>query len=127
MLTTADLTALFDAFNRHDVESVMAHLAPDCVFDAVAGPEAFGKRFATPEAIAAAFAGVWPVMPDANWAQQGHFVSGNRAVSEWLFTGTQADGQRIQAEGADIFPHQDGLITRKQAFRKQRPLLPAHS
>lgn len=126
-LTTTDLTALFDAFNRHDVDGVMVHLAPDCVFDAVAGPEAHGRRFDTPEAIAAAFAGVWAAMPDANWAQQGHFIAGDRAVSEWLFTGTQADGQRIEAEGADIFTHRDGLITRKQAFRKQRPLLPARS
>lgn len=125
--TTSDLTALFDAFNRHDIDGVMAHFAPDSVFDAVAGTEAFGKRFDTPRAIASAFSAVWVAMPDANWAQHGHFIAGDRAVSEWLFTGTQADGQRIEAEGVDIFTHRDGLIVRKQAFRKQRPLLPALS
>lgn len=122
---TDDLTALFHAFNSHDVDGVMAFLAPDCVFDAVAGPEAWGRRFDTPEAIAAAFTGVWVAMPDAHWAQVGHFIANDRAVSEWIFSGTQADGQRIEAEGADIFTLRDGLIVRKQAFRKQRPLMPA--
>ncbi|WP_269467863.1 nuclear transport factor 2 family protein [Devosia ureilytica] len=127
ILSTQDLAALFDAFNRHDVDGVMAYISPDCVFDAVAGSDAHGRRFDAPEAIAAAFSGVWAAMPDANWAQKGHFIADDRAVSEWLFTGTQSDGQRIEAEGADIFTHKDGLITRKQAFRKQRPLLPAQN
>jgi ketosteroid isomerase-like protein len=124
-LTTDNLTALFDAFNRHDVDSVMSYLAPDCVFCGVAGPDVWGKRFDTPEAIAAVFTGVWGAMSDAQWQQQSHFIAGDRAVSEWIFSGTQADGQRIEAEGVDLFTHRDGLITRKQTFRKQRPLLPA--
>lgn len=125
ILTPDDLTALFDAFNRHDIDGVMAHLAAECVFDGVAGPDAWGRRFDTPQAIAAAFSGVWGAMPDAKWVQNGHFIAGDRAVSEWRFSGTGADGQRIEADGVDLFTHADGLITRKNAFRKQRPLLPA--
>lgn len=123
-LTIESLTALFDAFNRHDIDGVMAHLALDCVFEGVAGPDAWGRRFDTPQDIAGVFSGVWTAMPDAQWAQQGHFIARDRAVSEWRFSGTQSDGQRIEADGVDLFCHAGGLITAKKTFRKQRPLLP---
>jgi ketosteroid isomerase-like protein len=124
-MNAADLSDLFDAFNRHDVDAVMEYFAPDCVFNAVGGAEVFGTRFAGTEAIAAAFAGVWTAMADARWDHHGHFVHGDRAVSEWTFSGTNKDGSRVEAEGCDLFTLRDGKIVRKQAFRKARPLLQA--
>jgi len=120
-MTAADLARLFDAFNRHDIDGVMAFFAPDCVFDAVGGPEVYGTRFSGGQAIADAFSAVWQAMPDARWAHHSHFVHDDRAVSEWVFSGTQADGSRIEAEGCDLFTLADGKIIRKQAFRKNRP------
>lgn len=120
-LTADDLAATFDAFNRHDIEGVMAHFAQDCVFYAVAGPEVFGSKVEGREAVALALANVWKQMPDARWDHHGHFVHGDRAVSEWTFSGTDRDGSRIEAEGADLFTLRDGKIIVKQAFRKQRP------
>src|SRR5690606_2044109 len=119
------LAELFDAFNRHDIDGVMRWFAPDCVFNTVAGPDAWGTRIVGAEAIADAFAGVWKAMADARWEHHGHFVHGDRAVSEWTFTGTNADGTRIEAEGCDLFTLRGGRIVRKQAFRKQRPLIAA--
>lgn len=124
-MNAADLSDLFDAFNRHDVDAVMEYFAPDCVFNAVAGPEVFGARFEGREAIASAFAGVWAAMADARWDHHGHFVHGDRAVSEWTFSGTNRDGSRVEAEGCDLFTLRDGKIVKKQAFRKARPLLQA--
>lgn len=124
-LTADDLARLFDAFNRHDIDGVMSFFAEDCVFNAVGGPEAYGVRFEGTEAIANAFSGVWKAMPDAHWAHHGHFVQGDRAVSEWTFTGTNADGSRMEAEGCDLFTTANGKIVRKQAFRKNRPLIAA--
>ena len=83
-----------------------------------------GTRFIGAEAIARAFSGVWAAMPDAHWDHHSHLVHGNRAVSEWVFTGTNEDGTRIEAQGADLFRLHDGRIIHKQAFRKNRPLLP---
>lgn len=48
-------------------------------------------------------------------------MSGERGVSEWVFTGTHAEGWRIEAEGCDLFEFRDGLIAVKRAFRKERP------
>ena len=124
-ITDADLADLFDAFNRHDIAGIMAYFANDCVFNTIAGNEAHGTRIEGAEAIAAAFAGVWKAMPDAHWAHHGHFVHGDRAVSEWTFSGTNADGSRVEAEGCDLFTLRDGKIIRKQAFRKNRPLIAA--
>jgi len=119
-LTPEDLAATFDAFNRHDVDAVMRHFADDCVFYTVAGPEVFGAKIEGADAIAKAFSGVWAAMPDAHWDHHDHFVHGDRAVSEWIFSGTGADGKRIEAEGADLFTLRDGQIVVKQALRKQR-------
>lgn len=120
-MTADDLKATFDAFNRHDVAAVMTHFADDCIFTTIGGSEEFGTRIDGAEAIARAFAGVWAAMPDAEWADHRHFVCGDRAVSEWTFRGTDAQGQRIEAQGVDLFTLRDGLIVEKRAFRKQRP------
>ena len=122
-LTATDLKTLFDAFNRHDIDGVMPVFADDCVFNAVGGAEVFGASFVGTSAIAEAFRGVWKSMPDAEWANHSHFVEGDRGVSEWTFSGTAADGSRIEAEGCDLFTFRNGKIVRKQAFRKNRPVL----
>lgn len=114
------LEALFDAFNRHDHDAVMAYFADDAAFFTAAGPEVHGSKIDGRAAIGEAFVNVWTAMPDANWAHHGHLVHGDRAVSEWTFTGTGQDGSRVEAEGADIFTLRDGKIIVKQAFRKNR-------
>ncbi|MGB3316062.1 MAG: nuclear transport factor 2 family protein [Albidovulum sp.] len=124
-LTAQDLADTFDAFNRHDVDAVMTHFADDCVFYTVGGDRAYGNKVEGAEAIAKAFSAVWAGMKDAHWAHHGHFVCGDRAVSEWTFSGTDANGMRIEAEGADLFTLRDGKIVVKQALRKSRPAFKA--
>lgn len=123
IMSERDLENLFEAFNSHDIGAVMRYFADDAVFDAVGGPDVYGTRLEGVDAIAAAFEKVWLTMADARWAHRDHMIHGSRAVSEWTFSGTNPDGQRIEAEGADLFRLRDGLIVHKQAFRKQRPLL----
>lgn len=124
-LTAEDLAATFDAFNRHDIDGVMKCFADDCVFYTVGGPEVFGTRIEGAEAIAAAFTAVWAGMKDAHWDHHSHFVHGDRAVSEWVFSGTDANGMRVEAQGADLFTLRDGKIIVKQALRKARPAFKA--
>jgi len=120
-LTVQDLRDTFDAFNSHDVKGVMTHFADDCVFYAVGGGDVYGAKFEGADAVAKAFCAIWEAMQDARWDHHSHFVCGDRAVSEWTFTGTGADGMCIEAEGADLFTLKDGKIVVKQAFRKARP------
>ena len=124
-LTPQDLVDTFDAFNRHDIDAVMTHFADDCVFYTVGGDEKFGTKIEGAQAISAAFSAVWAGMEDAHWDHHGHFVAGDRAVSEWTFSGTDANGMRVEAEGADLFTLRDGRIAIKQALRKSRPAFKA--
>ncbi len=125
-VTTETLQRFADAWNRHDVDALMSFMADDCVFDASAGPEACGTRCAGREAVRAAFADVWAVFPDAHWGgarHLRHFVHGDRGVSEWTFTGTRADGRRVEVHGCDLFTFRDGRIATKDSYRKNRPPL----
>lgn len=118
----AVLERLFAAFNRHDADGVMACFTPGVVFDTAAGPEAHGRRLTGQEAVRAAFVAVWTDMPDVAWTVARHTLAGERATSEWLFTGTRADGSRVAVEGVDLFVFEGRLIARKSAFRKDRPV-----
>ena len=121
-----DLLVRFsEAWNRHDLDALMSFMHPDCVFEAAAGPQACGARHEGPDAVARAFASAWQTFPDAQWRKGRHFVCGERGVSEWTFTGTAADGSRIEADGVDLFTFRDGKILVKNALRKNRPPLPA--
>ena len=124
-ITTATLAAFSDAWNRHDVDSLMSFMSDDCVFQTAAGPDACGTRHSGRDAVRKAFAAAWEALPDAQWSNGKHFVHGDFGVSQWTFTGTAADGSRVETDGVDVFVFRDGKIDLKNAFRKVRPNLPA--
>ncbi|NDH53757.1 MAG: nuclear transport factor 2 family protein [Betaproteobacteria bacterium] len=124
-VTPATLEAFSAAWNRHDVDGLMAFMADDCVFHAAGGPDACGARHVGREAVRLAFAAAWAALPDAQWTKGQHFVQGDFGVSQWTFTGTAADGTRVEADGVDLFTFKNGKIVVKNAFRKARPNLPA--
>jgi len=119
------LQAFADAWNRHDADALMSFMAEDCIFEASAGDEVWGTRYAGREAVRAGFAEVWETFPDAHWANARHFVHADRGVSEWTFTGTRADGTRVEVHGCDLFTLRDGKILLKNSYRKNRPPIPA--
>ena len=47
-----------------------------------------------------------------------HVVAGARGFSEWTFRGTAPSGARTEVRGVDLFTFRDGLISRKDTFRK---------
>ena len=120
-VSTEVLQAFADAWNRHDVDALMSFMTDDCVFEASAGPDVCGTRYVGREAVRAAFADVWATFPDARWGSARHFVIGQRGVSEWTFTGTRADGTRVEVDGCDLFSFRNGRIALKNSFRKNRP------
>jgi steroid delta-isomerase-like uncharacterized protein len=122
-VTTEMLQAFADAFNRHDVDAIMSFMTEDCVFEASAGPDVCGTRYIGKEAVRAGFAEVWAIFPDAQWGNARHFVCEERGVSEWTFTGTRADGTRVEVHGCDLFTFRDGRISLKNSYRKNRPAL----
>lgn len=120
-VTTEFLQAFAEAWNRHDVDDLMSFMTDDCVFEASAGLDTCGTRYEGRAAVRAGFAQVWATFPDAHWGGARHFVSGDRGVSEWTFTGTQTDGSRVEANGCDVFTFRNGRIAIKNSYRKNRP------
>ena len=124
-ITTENLQAFADAWNRHDVDALMEFMTDDSVFEASAGPDVCGIRYVGRNAVRAAYAEVWETFPDAHWGNARHLVQGDRGVSEWTFTGTRADGTRVEVNGCDLFTFKGGKIALKNSYRENRPALAA--
>ena len=116
----AFLESFCDAFNRHDLDAIMAHMTDDCVFDASAGPDVDGRRYSGQDAVRRGFLEVFDTFPDGQWQAGRHLVAGDRGLSEWVFRGTKTDGTRVEVNGIDVFTFRDGKIAVKDSFRKQR-------
>ena len=119
-VTIQFLDAFGDAWNRHDVDDMMTFMADDCAFETTAGPEVCGKRYEGREAVRKAFVRVFSIFPDAHFGNPRHFLAGDRGCTEWTFTGTGADGKRVEVLGCDLFTFRDGRITLKSSYFKNR-------
>lgn len=115
------LDAFADAWNRQDVEALMSMMTEDGIFEASAGNDVNGERHEGQRAVRAAYEAVFAQYPDARWANARHFVTKNRGVSEWTFSGTLNDGRRVEVTGCDLFTFRNGKIAVKNSFRKNRP------
>ncbi len=120
-VTIEFLQAFADAWNRHDADALIEFMAHDCVYETSSGPDVCGTRYQGQKAVRKGFASVWESFPDAQWLRARHFIVGNRGVSEWTFTGTNKDGQRVEVNRCDVFTFRDGKILIKNSYRKNRP------
>jgi len=120
----AILDGFANAFNAHDAEKIVSYMTDDCIFQASAGPDVEGEKFVGREAVKKAFEDIFKNYPDARWNDLRHFISGDRAVSEWTFTGTKADGSKVEVTGCDLFTFRDGKIYIKNSYRKNQPPIP---
>jgi ketosteroid isomerase-like protein len=119
-ITVEFLDAFAQAFNRHDVPAILAAMTEDCVFEASAGPDVCGRRYEGPHEVGKAFAEVFETFPDAQWRDARQFFVGDRGLLEWTFSGTRADGTRVEVTGCDVFTFRGGKIAVKNSYRKQR-------
>jgi len=117
-VTVATLEAVLAAFNCHDLDAIMAFFAEDATLETPGGADPWGSRFvgksAVREGLAARFTGI----PDVRYADDRHWVCGDRGVSEWLLSGTTTAGERIAVRGCDLWEFHDGRIRRKDSYWK---------
>ena len=116
-MTQHILQAFADAWNRHDIDALMSFMTEDCVFEANAGPDVAGTVFRGPDDVRRGFQRAWQIYPDARWSDARHFVSGGRGASEWIFSGTDNSGNRIEVAGCDLSQFRGDKIVVKDSFR----------
>jgi ketosteroid isomerase-like protein len=120
-MTIQDLETFFDqGWNGHDVDALMTFMVDDCVFEGAAGSEACGTRYEGRERVREAFARIFAAVPDVRFADARHFVAGDRGVSERLFTGTMANGKKVEVNGCDLFTFRGGKIAVKSSYLPPR-------
>jgi hypothetical protein len=69
--TIVILDGFANAFNAHDVDRILSYMTEDCVFEASAGPDVDGEKFAGREAVKKAFEDVFKIYPDDIGAMSG--------------------------------------------------------
>ena len=110
-----------DAFNRHDLDTIMACFADDCVLETPRGTEPWGSRFVGTDEVRRGLTARFEGMPDVRYDDGDHVACGHRGFSEWTIRGTTVDGERVEVRGCDLWTFDDdGLITRKDSYWKLR-------
>ena len=119
--TEALLRAVLDAFNRHDLDGIVAHFADDAVFESPRGSEPWGTRYVGKDEVRAGLAKRFEGIPDVHYGDDRHFLSadGTRGVSEWTLTGTTTEGVRLEVRGCDLWQLRDGRIVVKDSYWKR--------
>ena len=112
------LKSFLEAFNRHDLDSIMGYFADDCIFYMPRGARPRGDQYVGKNEVRAGLAKRFEGIPDVHYGDDQHWVCGNIGVSEWTLTGTSVSGQRIEVRGVDLLEFEQGKIIRKDSFWK---------
>jgi ketosteroid isomerase-like protein len=113
------LKGFLEAFNRHDLNSILDYFAEDCVFYMPRGSAPRGDRYAGKLEVRAGLAKRFEGIPDVHYGDDRHWVCGDDfGVSEWTLTGTTVSGQKIEVRGVDLLEFDAGKVTRKDSFWK---------
>ncbi len=95
----------FDAFNRHDIEAVMACFHDQAV---LVGPN--GKRLVGRAAVRRSYETEFATFPDAHCDLRLCTGNSGKGVAESFFSGTRAGRDRVEAIGAEVMEIVDGRI-----------------
>jgi steroid delta-isomerase-like uncharacterized protein len=100
-----------DAWNAHDVDAIVAFHAPGMVFENhTAGEHVEGDD------VGPHIARIFENWPDLAFRGRRLYARDGLVVSEWTATATASDGRRLEWDGVDVFPFEDGLILRKDVY-----------
>ena len=117
-VTVDTLKDFLEAFNRHDLDSIMDFFAEDCVFYMPRGASPRGDRYIGKAEVRAGLARRFEGIPDVHYGEDQHWICGDLGVSEWTLTGTTQSGQQIEVRGVDLLEFSGGKIIRKDSFWK---------
>ncbi len=119
-----------EAWNAHDLDAIVAMHAPDMVFDNhTAGESASG------DGVRAHIGAIFETWPDIEFASRRLYVREGLVVQEWTAAATHAKtmrrgdlvaaptGRRVEWDGIDSIPFEDGLVKRKDVYSDSASIL----
>jgi len=106
------------AFNRHDVDAVMAAMTEDCVFENTFPPPD-GERFEGQAAVRAFWEAFFLSSPGAVFEVEELFATGDRCVVRWRYRwAPDVEGTPGHIRGVDLFRVRDGKVAEKLSYVK---------
>jgi steroid delta-isomerase-like uncharacterized protein len=100
-----------DAWNAHDLDAIHALHAPDIVFENFT----VGERVEGADAVREHIATIFRNWPDLRFRERGLHAMDGFVTSEWTATASR-EGKRLEWDGVDLFPIENGLIKRKDVY-----------
>jgi steroid delta-isomerase-like uncharacterized protein len=111
------------AWNAQDLDAIMSMHAPDMVFENhTAGESAQGEE------VRAHIGAIFATWPDLEFTPRRLYVREGLVVQEWTAAATHTQtmrrgdlvakptGRRVEWEGIDSIPFEDGLVKRKDVY-----------
>lgn len=112
------------AWADRDINRLLATLTEDVVYGASVGPEP-GATYRGREAVRAGILRMFDLDNAVSTEIEAAIFVGDDAFVQWLYHLPTVPGQPRVARGIDRFQFRDGLICRKEAYRKLfTPTLP---
>ncbi|PJB31486.1 MAG: nuclear transport factor 2 family protein [Deltaproteobacteria bacterium CG_4_9_14_3_um_filter_65_9] len=115
--TLAAVRRFNKAFDRHDVDGVMAAMTEDCVFENTCPPPD-GERYAGQDSVRAFWERFFDSSPDARFTTEEIFAAKDRCVVRWRYDWTGKEGSHGHIRGVDLFRVRDGKVAEKLAYVK---------
>jgi len=105
------IDAYNEAWNRHDLDAIVALHAPGMIFQNYnAGERAEGDD------VRAHIGAIFENWPDIRFTGRTLYVGDDFVVQEWTAHATHANGTELTWEGVDLFPFKNGKILRKDVY-----------
>lgn len=113
----AAVAELGDAFNRRDIDAIMALMTSDCVFEST-GPAPDGARYEGSEAVRAQWQALFAETTEPEFHTEEWFVRDGRAVVRWRYSWRRPDGMVGHIRGVDVLRLRGGKVAEKLSYVK---------
>lgn len=111
------INQFYEAFNRRDVQAVMALMTEDCVFDNTY-PAPDGERFEGQDAVRRFWEEFFRSSSAAVFQAEEMIAYEDRCVIRWKYDWTHPDGSRGHVRGVDVLRVRDSKVAEKLAYVK---------
>jgi ketosteroid isomerase-like protein len=114
--TRNTVTRFNEAFNRHDVDAVMALMTDDCLFDSTRPPPD-GERLMGQGQVRKFWEEFFQRSPHARFETEEMVAAGDRCVVRWTYHWVR-DGKPGRVRGIDLFRVYEGRVAEKLSYVK---------